>query len=129
MRTGEITLGGKPYPVAGLSVRQSLDLDMKMAAKGSDPVDGRMRRVATALQNAGAFLPDPKNPSGQFKTSDVSLDDVVNALDAGDFITDMGEWYAAELAVIALNGKPQSDTAKGPVAVEDLPKGEEPATA
>src|SRR5271170_1517793 len=102
MRKGEIKIGGLTYPVAGLSVSQSLNEDTRLN-KDTAAATPRMRRVALALQNAGAFLPDPLGPKdaegkslGQFKASERSVEDVVKVLD-GDLFTDMSEWYAAEL--------------------------------
>lgn len=118
MRTGTIIIGGQPYPVKGLSVRQSLTEGSK-AAKENDVIEMRMRQVAIALQNAGAFLPDPNNPKGQFLTSDKTVDEVVTALNA-DIFDGMEEWYAAEVAVGLLNQKKPVDAPK-----TDAPKTDE----
>lgn len=112
MRTGVIIISGQSYPVKGLSVRQSLTEDQK-AAEEKNIVESRMRRVALALQNADAFLPDPDNPKGQFKSSDRSTEDVVAALNADAFTDNIDDWYEAELVVSSLNRKKTVEPAKG----------------
>ena len=106
MRTGTIIIGGKEYPVQSLTVLQSLKEDMVAAdVNKSDDADvkakTRMRRMAVTLQNAGAFLPDPANPNGEIKSSDLKTDRVIEILNSGIFL-DMEEFYEAELVILKL---------------------------
>lgn len=102
MRDGTITIGGKPYEVNGLSVSQNLEYDLQMedltAAKDhSNIVSLRLKRIATALRNGDGFLPDPKNPAGSFKASDMSLESIAAFLNGkSGFAGNMREFYKAE---------------------------------
>jgi len=106
VRETSITIGGKEYPAQGLTVIQSLKEDIVAAeVNKSDDADikatARMRRMALALQNAKAFLPDPKNPNGEIQSADLKVEQVIVILNSGIF-TDMEEFYEAELAILKL---------------------------
>lgn len=122
MRTGTIIIGGKFYPVRGLSVRQSLNEDSKALANKDQFSESRMRRIAMALQNADAYLPDPKNPNGQFRVADLSLEQVVEILN-DDIFDSMEEWYDAEKVMRELHAKKKDDAPK----TDDLAKIDEAA--
>ena len=106
MRTGNIIIDGKEYPVKGLTVLQSLQEDIQAADANAskDPsirATARVRRMAIALQNAGAFLPDPANPNGEIGLSSLSVEQVIGLLNSGIF-ADMDEFYEAELVVLRM---------------------------
>jgi hypothetical protein len=106
MREGTIIIGGKNYPVKCLTVLQSLQEDMQAADANTSKepsvrAAARVRRMAIALQNAEAFLPDPKNPNGEIGVADLKIDQVIGLLNSGIF-TDMDEFYDAELVVLKM---------------------------
>jgi len=114
MRTDTITIGGKPYPVKGLTVNQALLTDLESfdaRAKNDNKAltDVRVRRLAYGLQNGQAYIPDqssPKDPvtgehKGQICAASMSTDNVMKWLDS-DVFSDMVEFYAAERANTAL---------------------------
>ena len=129
MRSGQIFIGGQPFPVKGLSVSQSLTESILYAETNAEKkgmelakarADWRIRRVAIALQNAKSFIPDPENPTGQLLSTDKTLDEMVKILDSGIF-ADLTEWNKAETAVFALDGPPVEE--KNPIDGEKA-KGE-----
>jgi len=110
MRESQITLDGKTYPVRGLTVLQCLELDAQTGNVDISVI--RVRRVANALRNGKAFLPDPDNPNGQIQSADISVAKVEEIL--SQLIVDMFEWYKVEDTVMDLNGiGSKSGAAKG----------------
>lgn len=109
MRSDSITIGGKSYPVTGLSVIQSIKEDILAAeANRGDDIDkraeARLRRMAISLQNSGAFLPDPANPNGEIEAKGLKVEKVVEMLGGFNLFSDSAEFYEAERKVMALTG-------------------------
>lgn len=131
MRTDTITIGGQPYPVKGLSAIQTMVEDIATTeananAKGDHKVRAhfRLRKLALVLQNGDAFLPDPKNPNGQFAAKDKTTDEVAIVLD-GDLFLHSAEFYDAEMAVMRLNGlMPDAPAKKSASPAEGAKTGE-----
>lgn len=132
MRTGEIQIGGKAYPVAGLSVSKNLliDFDTADALKDNNNeqlIKLRFRRMAWCLQKAEAFLPDPKNPAGELQSKDLSEEQIVAILD--EVMLGSWEWHEAQSEIARVNGiiKPGGPEA-APLAAGAKEPGESPAT-
>ena len=107
MRTDTIVIGGKKYPVEGLSVSQSLTTDLEAfdARQSKDRKtlgEIRLRRMAMSLQQGDAFLPDAKNPNGEIGAKTMTTEAVMKWLDSRDVFSDMDEFYAAEAVVLSL---------------------------
>lgn len=118
MRSDSIIIGGKPYPVVGLSVLQSIKEDILAAeANRGDDIDkraeARIRRMAISLQNGGAFLPDPANPNGEIGASGLKVEAIVAMLGGFTMFSDSAEFYEAERKIMGLTGflkdTPQKD--------------------
>jgi hypothetical protein len=103
MRKGTIIIGGKPYDVKGLSVSQSLEEDILSVDKKHAGSVLRMRRVAIALQNGDAYIPDPANPSGSIGTKGISIENIIKWLDGDESFESVEEWYNAEIAANKLS--------------------------
>jgi hypothetical protein len=133
MRSDTIVVNGEPVKVSGLSVIQNLVCDSMLAeASQKGDLEGRakarMRRVALAMQNGGDFIPDPKNPGGSFKASDLKIDDLIVLVSGSDLWANMDEYYEAEMAVVAINS-PLKVAAAAPEKVASKIEGESQATA
>lgn len=125
MRQGTAIIGGREVAIRSLSVGQTMDIDTEMAdAIGTKDVKARSRlramRVALALQNADAFIPDPANPKGEIGAKSIPMEKLIEIIRGDQLFLDSDEYYEAETAVIRLirkeEPKPKSGEGESPAA-------------
>lgn len=129
MREDSISIGGEAYPVKGLTPRQSFitDLEVYEAHQANDnnaKYAVCLKRIALSLQNAAAFLPDPKNPQGQIGSASMPVEKVTEWLESGVF-SYAREFDEADAKVRELLGAPKPE--KAPVQGAKETPGEQAA--